>query len=67
MQLKNFAKAHLRGCPFLHELILEEPDAMSAQEFVVKTKVWLQVLRKEIHASESRGFRHPKDRPLVRQ
>lgn len=48
-------------------MILEEPDAISAQEFVVKTKVWLQVLRREIQENDSRGVRHPEDRLVPRQ
>lgn len=65
-QLKSFARTQLRECPVVREMIREEPDRMPAEEFVVKSRVWLQVLNKEIRAKESRGIRHLENRLVVR-
>ena len=64
--LKRFARKQLRDCPLVREMILEEPDRISAEDFVVKSRVWLQVLNKELGATSS-GIGHLENRPVVRQ
>lgn len=45
--IKRFAARELMGCPFLRQLILQEPDRLDAHEFVTKCGVWLRLLREE--------------------
>ena len=42
--LKSFARTQLRDCPLVRDTILEEPHRMPAEELVVKSRVWLQVV-----------------------
>ena len=66
-EFKSFVRRELGRYPIIRQLILEEPDNLHAQEFVVRCKVWLQVLEKEIEASESPIPSPLDDRPVVRK
>jgi len=43
-RLKHFAAESLPADSILRELILSEPDRVSATEFCVKSEVWLTLL-----------------------
>lgn len=45
VRLKEFAAKELVQVPVLRELILDEPDVMLAEEFALKVKMWLRLLR----------------------
>ena len=47
-KLKNFAKQYLGRYPLIYGLILEDRDKIPSEEFILKVKVWLQLLDKEI-------------------
>lgn len=65
--LKEFVASHLREYPLVRQLILQEPDHMTAQEFVIKSKMWLRLLseEKKISISGDIGLLH--NRLVVRQ
>jgi len=44
--LKRFAYEHLPTNSTLRDLILAEPDQISAQEFLIKMETWLRLLPK---------------------
>ena len=46
--LKKFAKKELKNYPLTSKFILEEPEKISDEEFIIKIKVWLQLLEKDI-------------------
>jgi len=52
--LKKFAKRELKSYPITGKFILEEPEKMSKEEFILKVKIWLQMLEKEMEIEESR-------------
>ena len=52
--LKNFAKKELKDYPITCKFILEEPEKISSEEFILKVKVWLQTFEKDIEIKESR-------------
>ena len=45
--LKVFVRQRCSACPILRRLLLEEPDELPAQEFIVKCEMWLRVLAEE--------------------
>lgn len=51
--VKAFAKRVLRNCPLTEGIIAAEPDDMPVEEFILKAKIWLQVLAKELQTKES--------------
>ncbi|MBI4168249.1 MAG: hypothetical protein HY515_04815 [Candidatus Aenigmarchaeota archaeon] len=44
-QLKKFAIEDPQLPYVFRQMIIEEPDYMDAEEFCIKVKVWLQLLR----------------------
>jgi len=44
-RLKKFASEKLRNYHPLYEMIMEEPQKIPNEEFVVKVGVWLRLLR----------------------
>jgi len=52
--LKNFVKNKLKDYPITCKFILEEPEKISSEEFILKVKVWLQTFEKDIEIKESR-------------
>ena len=52
--LKKFAKRELNDYPITHRFILEEPEKISTEEFILKVKIWLQTFEKDIEIKESR-------------
>ncbi|MEN3011012.1 MAG: hypothetical protein ABDI20_08665 [Candidatus Bipolaricaulaceae bacterium] len=50
--LKRFAIAHLHDYPILQKIILEDEDKIFAEEFIVKVKIWLSLLRQEKLATQ---------------
>ena len=52
--LKKFAKKRLNDYPITCKFILEEPEKIPVEEFVLKVKVWLQTMEKDIEIKESR-------------
>ena len=51
--LKAFTKKRLKDYPIIHKFILEEPEKINVEEFILKTKVWLQLLEKDIEIKKS--------------
>jgi hypothetical protein len=47
--LKKFAKKNLRNYPVLRDLIAEDKDFMEADEFIIKSKFWIDLLEKSIN------------------
>ncbi len=45
VKLKEFASKELAQVPVLRQLILGEPDVIPVEEFAMKVKMWLQVVR----------------------
>ena len=64
--LKAFARRKLRGYPMLCEIILEEDEFVAAEEFIVRSKIWLRLVAKEHELRDSRGLTPPYNRFLVR-
>lgn len=52
--IKDHATRNLKNYTFTVAVIKSEPDTLSQEEFVIKCKVWLQLLRMERHMKESR-------------
>lgn len=46
--LKNFAKKKLNDYPITHDFILGEVDTIPLEEFIIKVKIWLQLLEKDL-------------------
>lgn len=46
--LKNFARRYLKDYPLIHNFILEDENKLSAEEFILKIKIWLKLLEREI-------------------
>ena len=44
--LKTFVFENLPAQCTLRDLILAEPDQLTAQEFLIKTEIWLKLLRR---------------------
>ena len=65
--LKSFSKSQLKDCPLLRQMILEEADEMSNEEFVMKAKVWLRLLQTELEAKDSGPVGLLHNRLVVRQ
>ena len=65
--LKVFVKRQCSNCPLLQQIILQEPDLMAADEFIIKCKVWLRVMAKEREARESQAVGLLQNRLLVRE
>lgn len=65
--LKDFANREFRDYPLVRKIILQEPDQMPTQEFVIKSKIWLQLLAEERQIEDSRGIRLLHNRLIVRQ
>lgn len=57
--LKTFARIELKDCPIIRSIILEGPETITAEEFIVKSKLWLQVLGKDIELKTSGQLRQP--------
>ncbi len=51
VRLKEFAAKELVRVPVLQQLILDEPDVILAEEFALKVKMWLQLLRRTTRAT----------------
>jgi len=52
--LKKFAKQGLKDYPVTCKFVLEEPEKIPVEEFILKVKVWLQTIEKDIEIKESR-------------
>ena len=48
IELKEFSKKHFRNYPILHAFIIEDLDFISPEDFILKCKIWLQLLGKRI-------------------
>lgn len=45
-RLREFALKEMPRLQIVGQLIIEEPDTIPAEEFVVNVKMWLRLLRK---------------------
>ncbi len=45
--LKSFAAERRKTLPIFYQVIMEEHDIISAQEFLAKMLVWLRIVRAE--------------------
>lgn len=45
-ELKKFAKEEFDSFQIMKEFILDEPDFIPIEEFILKCKIWLQLLGK---------------------
>ena len=52
--LKNFAATDLTAFPLTREVIIKQPDELDAGEFLVRTRIWLQILLTERQLGGSR-------------
>lgn len=64
--LKAFAASQFRDYPLMRQLILQEPDLISREEFLIKFKIWMWLLTQEKERTGSREFAVPDNRPVVR-
>lgn len=47
LTLKKFASERLRNFPLTRDLLTSESDHLPVEEFAIKCRLWLQVLRRE--------------------
>ena len=52
--IKKFTKRNLNDLPFTAHIISSEPDQVSMEIFVMKAKLWLELLEKELEWRASR-------------
>jgi hypothetical protein len=57
LPLKRFSSTHLNEYPLLQQLILEERDSITSEEFILKVGTWLKILEKsDLVSSHSLGW-----------
>jgi hypothetical protein len=44
VRLKSFANSRLKGNQVLQKLILNERDEIPVEEFLIKVKIWLNII-----------------------
>lgn len=65
--VKVFARHQCTEYPFFQRIMLQEPDHMSAYEFVIKCRTWLLLLAEERARRDLHQAHLSHDRLLIRE
>jgi hypothetical protein len=54
--LKDFARKEMKEYPIIRTILLEEADSIPWVEFLLKVRIWLNLLEKDIERKSSCAF-----------